>query len=73
MITGRVSEPSTYSVWKCKVVSFPGSRLPAAGGSIRPARRAERGEEDLAGEVIDLKKALNTARQDLQMEKVTVV
>ena len=39
------------------------------GGAPR-TRKPEAKPEELAGEIIELKKALNSARQDLQMEKV---
>ena len=45
------------------------TKLPAPGPGVR-AKKEVRGEEDLAGEILDLKKALNTARQDLMVEKV---
>ena len=43
------------------------AKLPVPGKQkTTPLRR----EDELADEIMDLKKALNSARQDLQMEKV---
>ena len=43
------------------------AKLPVPG-KVKPA--PVRHEDELAGEIMDLKKALNSARQDLQIEKV---
>lgn len=45
------------------------SRLPPPGGLNR-TKKSDAKPEELASEIIELKKALNSARQDLQMEKV---
>ena len=47
--------------------------MPAPGPGTRPTKGPGARREDLGDEILDLKKALNSARQDLQLEKVLVM